>query len=384
MSNMFIDDTVKRYPVLREVSPKLEASLQALIHCFQSGSKLLVCGNGGSASDSDHIVGELLKGFISKRTLRDSDVEKIENCFPGEGVAIANNLQYGLPAISLTCNGAINSAIANDTNPEYIFAQQVFALGKKGDVFLGISTSGNSKNIVHAIKVAKSLGMTTISLTGEGGGALKSLSDININVGANKVHEVQELHLPVYHALCAAVEHHFFEQESPEMVEAPSATEKNQKKSYDNIELIVFDFDGVFTNNKVLVNENGTESVICDRSDGLLIKDLKQLGIPIFILSTEANKVVQARANKLKLDCEQNCSNKRKHLEEHCKKHNINPNNVIFIGNDTNDLEVMNFVGHTLAPSDAHPKILRTANHILKSPGGHGAVREFCEIMLKQ
>ncbi|MDC0253316.1 SIS domain-containing protein [Bacteriovoracales bacterium] len=388
MNNKFFNDIFRRYPVLENVREPIYNSFIHMVKTFEGGGKLLVCGNGGSAADADHIVGELLKGFISKRKLTRKQLEPFKNNFPGEESFFYDNLQGGIPAISLTSNGSINTAIANDTNPEFIFAQQVYALGKEGDTFLGISTSGNSKNVVHAAKVAKALNMKTIALTGKGGGLLREHCDYTINVGANLVHEVQELHLPVYHGLCAALEDYFFEEcagdlGSMKISSGPLEKYGKQKNKLGDVELIVFDFDGVFTNNKVIVNQEGVESVVCDRSDGLLLKEITKLRIPMFILSTETNKVVKARASKLNIECKSGCNDKESFLKSFCAEKNIDLENVVYLGNDVNDLKAMESVGFSIAPQDANPEIKSMASFVLKSKGGDGAIREFCELILK-
>ena len=170
---------------------------------FEGGGKLLICGNGGSAADSDHIAGELLKGFDSKRPLGAEWQAKL-------GAELAGNLQGAFPVIPLTGLSAISTAYANDCNADYIFAQLVFGLGQKGDVLLCISTSGNSKNVLHAAAVARAKGIRVVGLTGESGGNLVADADVCVRVPANIVWEIQEYHLPVYHTLCLMLEDHFF------------------------------------------------------------------------------------------------------------------------------------------------------------------------------
>jgi D-sedoheptulose 7-phosphate isomerase len=170
---------------------------------FASGGKLLVCGNGGSAADADHIVGELMKGFYKKRSLPAEEASKL-----GE---YARYLQGALPAIALTQHAALSTAFLNDVNPEMGFAQQVYGYGRDGDVLLGISTSGNSKNVCNAVRVAMNLGIKTIGLTGRKGGRLSEISDVCIGVPADITADIQELHLPIYHTLCAMLEELFFD-----------------------------------------------------------------------------------------------------------------------------------------------------------------------------
>ena len=206
-----LNELLRRYPQLTVCTDDLKKAATALIECYQNGNKLLLCGNGGSCADCDHIVGELMKGFLKKRPLNDVQKEKMMHNSPLLDDAVLNKLQNGLPAVSLPSIAALNSAFCNDVDPELLYAQTVLALGKPSDVLIAISTSGNAKNVFAAAKVAKGLGMTVIALTGKTGGMLKDCSDICITVPEVETFKVQELHLPVYHYLCAAVEENFFE-----------------------------------------------------------------------------------------------------------------------------------------------------------------------------
>ena len=198
-----INELITRYPALNICRADIENAVETLIDCYKNGGKLLLCGNGGSSADCDHIVGELMKGFLEKRELSGALKEAL-------GEEFSSHLQGSLPAISLSSFTGLNSAFANDVDPDFVYAQSVLGLGKKGDVLIGISTSGNSRNVVNAVKVAKALGMKIISMTGESGGKLREMTDICIAVPEKETFKVQELHLPVYHTLCAAVEKHFF------------------------------------------------------------------------------------------------------------------------------------------------------------------------------
>ena len=202
-----------RYPQLKKLENEIDKAAQCLIKCFQQGRKLLVCGDGGSSSDSDHIVGELMKSFEQKRQVVENLKNELITIDGKRGKYLSEKLQQGLPAISLTAHSALITAIANDTDPDLIFAQQVVGYGNTGDVLIGISTSGNSQNIIDAIITAKAKGMIVIGLTGEKGGKMRSYCDILINVPGTRTSFVQELHLPVYHALCLIVEKSFFENE---------------------------------------------------------------------------------------------------------------------------------------------------------------------------
>jgi phosphoheptose isomerase len=198
-----IDQLCERFHALKVCQEVIRQSTDALIHAFQSGNKLLLCGNGGSAADCEHIAGELVKRFSNPRPLSRELAESL-------GSDLSQNLHGGLPALSLPSMIGFHTAFANDDNPEYAFAQQVLAFGKTGDVLLTISTSGNSKNLIHAVHTAKSLGLKTITLTGESGGLLAPLCDLAIQAPASETPRVQELHLPIYHAICTVVEDTLF------------------------------------------------------------------------------------------------------------------------------------------------------------------------------
>lgn len=205
-----MNDLIKRYPALNGCTDDISAATELLIKTFSLGGKLLLCGNGGSAADCEHISGELLKGFMSKRPLTDEKRrEMCESYTLDEGVL--DKLQMGLAAIPLTSLSALGTAFSNDVDPELIFAQGVFALGKERDTLIAISTSGNSKNIVRAAEVAKAVGMKVIGLAGKSGGKLKEICDVCICAPEEETYRVQEYHLPIYHYLCQRIEKHFFD-----------------------------------------------------------------------------------------------------------------------------------------------------------------------------
>ena len=205
-----IEELMKRYPELSVCREDIASAVTLLINTFQKGGKLLICGNGGSCADSDHIVGELMKGFLKKRPLSREQKERMKKACPDLDDRYLEQLQGALPAVALPSFTALNTAFCNDVDPELLFAQQILGLGKAGDVLLGITTSGNSKNVVAAAKVAKSLDLNVLALTGQSGGRLKDIADICIKVPQTETYKVQELHLPVYHVLCAMVEDYFF------------------------------------------------------------------------------------------------------------------------------------------------------------------------------
>ncbi len=202
-----MDKLLSRHPRLAECRESIEATLARLVACFQGGHKLLLCGNGGSAADCEHIAGELLKGFLSKRPL---PAERKAKLTGADAAYIADNLQRGLPAVSLVNQIALGTAFANDVATDLIFAQLVTALGAPGDVLLGISTSGNARNVRLAAQTARAFGLGVIGLAGRSGGELAALCDVCIRVPADETPDVQELHLPAYHYICRALETHFF------------------------------------------------------------------------------------------------------------------------------------------------------------------------------
>ena len=206
---LFID-FFEKYPELKKsIGKKLIQAVDILVESAKN-NKILTCGNGGSAADSEHIAGEMLKAFMKKRLVTQEFREDLVNEFGDEGNFIADNLQQGIKCIPLTSFCAFNTAFLNDCNEKMLFAQLVNALGVAGDVLIAISTSGNSKNVCYAVQVAKAKGMKVISLTGRSGGRLKALSDICLNVPSDVVYEIQELHLPVYHLLCLTLENELF------------------------------------------------------------------------------------------------------------------------------------------------------------------------------
>ena len=208
-----ISELIVRYPALENCRADLVSAVEKICKSFRAGNKILICGNGGSAADSLHIVGELMKGFNLPRKIEDFNktfVEVAEKIFPDDVNYFKKNLQCTLPAISLVGETALNTAVANDNAADLIFAQQVLGLGKRGDILFAISTSGNSENVLYAAKVAKILGLEIISLTGRTGGKLKNFSDVTICAPADSAFTIQEFHLPIYHAVCLAVENEFF------------------------------------------------------------------------------------------------------------------------------------------------------------------------------
>ncbi len=205
-----VDDLVARLPALAPCRESIEAAIALLTRTLERGGTILVCGNGGSASDSEHFVADMMKGFLARRPISAEDRARLEQEAGERGARIADGLQDGLAAISLATQGALATAIANDIRYDLVFAQQVHALGRAGDVLLAISTSGNSANVVNAAWVARSRGLPVVALTGRDGGEIAVAADVAIRVPGDRVTEIQELHLPVYHAIALALEQAFF------------------------------------------------------------------------------------------------------------------------------------------------------------------------------
>ena len=195
----------ERYPALESCKEDIEKAAQVLAEIFRSGGTIYCCGNGGSAADCEHIVGELMKGFLKKRPLPGEEKERL-SAYGEKGDYLACNLQSAIPAVSLVNSVGLGTAFANDVAPELIFAQQIYGQGKAGDAMIAISTSGNSRNIIYAILAAKARGVKVIGLTGRSGGEMASLCDIVVKAPSDSTPEIQEYHLPIYHYLCQLVE----------------------------------------------------------------------------------------------------------------------------------------------------------------------------------
>lgn len=206
--NQHIANLLQRRPELAECRTQIEQAFKIMSDCFRSGGKALLCGNGGSAADAEHWAGELLKGFVQRRPLSDADIRSL----PSD---LAHKLQGSLPAIPLTGFMSLGTAFANDVDSNLIFSQLVWGLGKTGDVLIGISTSGNAKNVRLAMEAAKARGMHRIGLSGKTGGALNALCDVCIKVPTTETYLIQEFHLPIYHCLSLMLESEFFGDDHP-------------------------------------------------------------------------------------------------------------------------------------------------------------------------
>lgn len=215
--NKHIDLLIRRYPILEQTRQDIINAYLVIEKCYLRNGKLMIAGNGGSAADAEHIAGELMKRFKSPRPVTTEFAEKLKAIDPERGTALSRNLERSLTAIPLVAHEALSTAYINDVDGLGVFAQQLFGYGREGDVFLGISTSGNSSNILNATVVAKALGIKVIGLTGADGGELAATADVAVRVPENETYMIQELHLPVYHCWCLMLEDKFFgEQTVPE------------------------------------------------------------------------------------------------------------------------------------------------------------------------
>ena len=205
-----MNEILDKYPALETCLESIEQAYLIMEETYRQGGKVLTCGNGGSAADAEHIVGELMKGFMSKRKLPETMRARLIARYPEEGAYLADHLQGALPAISLVSQVSLMTAFANDVAADMVFAQQVYGYGRAGDTLIAISTSGNSPNVLHAVRVARTLGLHTIGMTGFPGGTLKEICDVSICVPGKNTPEVQEYHLPIYHYLCTRIEEKFF------------------------------------------------------------------------------------------------------------------------------------------------------------------------------
>lgn len=208
--NEYLSELLKRYPALEKIEDKIWGAFLEMEKVFRNGGKILIAGNGGSSCDAQHMVAELMKGFQCKRQISREMGEKLRKVNPVLGAELTEHLQIALPAIALDVHTALNSAFANDVEAKLTLAQQVLGYGNRDDMFLGISTSGNSENILYAAVTAKAAGMRVIGLTGEGGGELADYVQILVNVPEQKTYAIQELHLPIYHCWCRMLEKAFF------------------------------------------------------------------------------------------------------------------------------------------------------------------------------
>jgi D-sedoheptulose 7-phosphate isomerase len=222
-AELHLQKLIYTHPSLESCRDEIRNAFLLIAECYHHKGKVLVCGNGGSAADAEHIVGELMKTFALKRPIPPRDAAKIASAAGDDADFLSLHLQQAVPAISLVSQMSLITAVANDISADMIFAQQVYGYGRKGDVLIGISTSGNSSNILKAVKVAKAFDLKTIGLIGESGGAMKQLCDLSICVPARETFRIQEFHQPIYHCICAMVEEELFGAESDAAHQAPVA-----------------------------------------------------------------------------------------------------------------------------------------------------------------
>lgn len=383
---------IARFPQWEQAQAPFAKAMQLLAECTARQRKILICGNGGSAAAAEHIVDELMKSFILNRSLPQGFLRRLADAYPAH-IEELSALQGGIAAISLVSGVALPTAFANDVNGDLSFAQQVYALANPGDIVLGISTSGNSANVNHALRVARLLSCTTIGLTGCDGGEMAELLDAELRYPSDIAAHVQELHLPMYHTLCTCLKEYVFGNQPAAAPAVPLCTTHDISHSPlrrpgikanmpPRVDLLIFDFDGVFTDNIVRVDQHGHEAVYCSRSDSLGVDMLRAAHIPMLILSTETSPVVRARADKMRIPVEQGCGDKAAFLAAFMREHTLTPHNVIYMGNDVNDLAAMRLAGYVAAPRDAHPAVLKIAHIVTAAPGGKGAVREICDRIL--
>jgi D-sedoheptulose 7-phosphate isomerase len=206
-----IETLLANYADLKPIAAEVQRACDLMIDCFQGGGKVLACGNGGSAADSEHLVGELMKGYLTARRLPAEGREALREASPEEGAYLADHLQGALPAISLASQTSLMTAVANDIGADMIFAQQVYGYGRVGDVLIAISTSGNSRNVLLAAQVARALRVRILGFTGRSGGELRDLCDVAVCVPHDQAAVIQERHLALYHAICGVLERTLFE-----------------------------------------------------------------------------------------------------------------------------------------------------------------------------
>ncbi len=356
--------------ILRSMNSSIAVAAKQIIATLSRGNKILVMGNGGSAADAQHLAAEFVVRF-----------EKDRLC---------------LPAIALTVDTSVLTALVNDYGSQSIFARQIEGLGEPGDLLLAISTSGNSDNILEGVQVALGKGLIVVGLTGQKGGHLVDLCHLSLCVPSLRTSRIQEAHTMICHILCEAVEAALCKDKDEDntcQVKATPDLEREEKllsrqeslsdySELGKIKLLILDFDGVLTDNRVLLNQEGTEAVWCNRGDGWGIARLKEAGIEIIVLSTETNKVVSARCQKLGIGCIHGCDDKLSALQEIIKQRSVRLKEVAYVGNDVNDLACMRYIGMPIAVADAVPEIKNLSRIVTSCRGGYGAVREVADLIL--
>ena len=208
--NNQIKQLIQRYPQLELCAEDIQQAYERMVECYENDGKILIAGNGGSAADAEHMVGELMKRFKKPRPISEDIKTELKKIDPSAGEILADGIEGTLTAISLTTHESLSTAYLNDRFGEGVFAQQLYGFGREGDVFYALSTSGNSRNVLLAAIMAKVLGITVVGLTGETGGKLAEIADVCIKVPETETYKIQELHLPIHHCLCLMLEENFF------------------------------------------------------------------------------------------------------------------------------------------------------------------------------
>lgn len=333
--------------LLATLTPKIAAVAHQIARAFSQGNKVLLIGNGGSAADAQHIAAELVGRF--------------EQDHPPWS------------AIALTTDTSVLTALINDYGNQSLFARQIEGLGQTGDILLALSTSGDSENVLAGVQAALAQGLQVIGLTGQSGGQLAQHCDLVVQVPSTRTARIQEAHALIGHLICESVEA-LLSPDSETIV-------GGHPPDFSPVKLLVLDFDGVLTDNRVLVDQNGTEAVWCHRGDGWGIARLREQALEVLVLSTEPNPVVQARCTKLHLECIHGCNDKLTALNALIEARSLTLEQVAYVGNDVNDLACMEQVGFPIAVADAVPEILTVACWVTQNPGGYGAVREVADLL---
>lgn len=368
IDNSIQESVEVKQAILGSMKSSIAAVAEQIIETFSRGKKVLIMGNGGSAADAQHLAAEFVVRFEKDR--------------------------LPLPAMALTVDTSVLTALVNDYGIQSIFARQIEALGEPGDLLLAISTSGKSENILKGVQAGLSKGLTVVGLTGKDGGHLADLCHLSLCVPSWQTSRIQEAHMMICHVLCEAVEAALWTDEDNTLrvnvipdLEIGNGLLSGKESLSDyaelgKIKLLILDFDGVLTDNRVLVNQEGTEAVWCNRGDGWGIARLKEAGIEILVLSTETNKVVSTRCQKLGIGCIHGSDDKLSALKEIVNQRSIRLEEVAYVGNDVNDLACMSHVGMPIAVADAVPEIKNLSSIVTVCPGGYGAVREVADLIL--
>ena len=326
----------------------IERIAKVMTESYATGNKVVLFGNGGSAADAQHIAAEFMGRYKMERG--------------------------AMAAIAFGTNNSIITAIGNDFGFEYIFERQVDGMVNPKDVVIGISTSGNAENVLRGLQKAKEKGATTIAFTGKNKGKLQEIEnsiDIFLHVPSTNTPRIQEAHMIIGHIISGLVEQEVFAR-------------KNMISNLANIKLVALDFDGVLTDNRVLVSSNGAESVLCSREDSLGIDLLKKNGVEVIVISKEKNEVVEQRCLKLNIPCLNGVDEKYACLAQEMGKRNLQKEQVCFVGNDVPDEECIQEVGFGVAVADSTESTIQAADYVTKKKGGKGAVREVADLIVRK